>query len=51
MRRVLYVLGMVGLLLGAQQAWAIDYVFPGNLPLGCVDNSGGSYTCGALAGC
>ena len=36
---------LAGLLLGALPAHAIDYVFPGNLPLGCVDNSGGNYSC------
>ena len=36
---------IAGLLLGTLPAHAIDYVFPGNLPLGCVDNSGGNYRC------
>lgn len=29
-------------------AHALDYVFPGNLPAGCVDKTGGHYLCGAL---
>ena len=37
-----------GLLLGALPAHAIDYVFPSSLPLGCVDNSGGNYSCGGM---
>ena len=41
-------LGVMVLLFGVLPAHAIDYVFPGNLPLGCVDNSGGNYECGAL---
>ena len=39
---------IAGLLLGTLPAHAIDYVFPGNLPLGCVDNSGGNYSCGGM---
>ena len=39
---------ITGLLLGTLPAHAIDYVFPGNLPLGCVDNSGGNYSCGGM---
>lgn len=41
-------LGVTGLLLGSLPAHAIDYVFPGNLPTGCIDNTGGNYQCGAL---
>ena len=41
-------LGVTALLFGVLPAHAIDYVFPGNLPVGCVDNSGGNYGCGAL---
>lgn len=36
---------IAGLLLGTLPAHAIVYRFPGNLPLGCVDNSGGNYSC------
>ena len=41
--------GAAVLMVCALPAYALDYVFPGNLPIGCVDNSGGSYACGALA--
>ena len=41
--------GAVVLMMVALPAYALDYVFPGNLPIGCVDNSGGNYACGALA--
>ena len=41
--------GAVVLMMCALPAYALDYVFPGNLPIGCVDNSGGNYACGALA--
>lgn len=47
-RKVWRLLGVSCLLFGALPAQALDYVFPGNLPLGCVDNSGGNYSCGAL---
>ena len=30
-------------------AGAVQYTFPGNLPAGCVDNTGGNYTCSGLA--
>ena len=30
-------------------AGAAQYTFPGSLPTGCVDNTGGNYTCGSLA--
>ena len=36
------------LLASALPAHALDYVFPGSLPIGCVDNAGGNYACGAL---
>ena len=29
-------------------AEAAQYTFPGNLPLGCIDNTGGNYACSAL---
>jgi MSHA biogenesis protein MshQ len=41
-------LGVAGLLLSALPAHALDYVFPGTLPAGCADNSGGSYDCPAM---
>ena len=36
---------IAGLLLGTLPAHAIVYTFPSNLPVGCVDNSGGNYSC------
>ena len=36
------------LCLFALPADAIEYTFPGNLPIGCIDNAGGNYACGAL---
>ena len=41
-------IGAAALLASALPAHALDYVFPGILPIGCVDNSGGNYACGAL---
>lgn len=37
------------LLLLSLPAQAVTYTFPGFLPLGCVDNGGGSYDCGVLS--
>ncbi|NMM28407.1 MAG: hypothetical protein HHJ12_14215 [Glaciimonas sp.] len=47
-RRIFLLVALPVLLLAAVPAQAIDYTFPGALPLGCVDNGGGSYACGAL---
>ena len=42
------ILALLVLCLFALPAQAIDYTFPGMLPLGCVDNANGRYTCAAL---
>ena len=42
------IFALFGLLLGASPAQAIDYTFPGALPVGCVDNANGAYSCSAL---
>lgn len=42
------ILALTFLFLFALPAEAIEYKFPGNLPIGCIDNTGGNYTCGAL---
>lgn len=47
-RWFLLALTLFGLALTASPAQAIDYVFPGFLPIGCA-GSAGSYTCGALS--
>ena len=36
---------LLGMLLAAPAAQAVDYSFPGRLPAGCTDAGGGSYTC------
>jgi len=43
------IFGLALLWLLAWPALAAEYSFPGNLPAGCVDNSGGSYSCNTLA--
>ncbi|MBC7600119.1 MAG: hypothetical protein H7238_14015 [Polaromonas sp.] len=43
------IFGLALLWLFALPALAAEYSFPGNLPVGCVDNSGGSYSCNSLA--
>ncbi|NMM37561.1 MAG: hypothetical protein HHJ09_08605 [Glaciimonas sp.] len=48
-RRIFLLLALPLLLLTALPAQAINYTFPGALPAGCVDNGGGSYTCGAIS--
>lgn len=42
------IFGLALLWLFAWPALAAEYSFPGYLPTGCVDNSGGSYSCNAL---
>ena len=39
----------LGILFGGISVQALDYVFPGNLPVGCVENSVGNYSCGSLS--
>lgn len=39
---------LISLLFFAMPAYAIDYIFPNKLPLGCIDNGNGSYSCAAL---
>ncbi|MBH1985907.1 MAG: hypothetical protein I8H76_01110 [Burkholderiales bacterium] len=51
-RTCLHRVALLGLIVAASMVWALpasaaNYVFPGNLPLGCTGGSG-SYNCGAL---
>ena len=46
-RHVYRLLGLVALILAGQSAQAVNYVFPGALPLGC-SGSNGVYSCGVL---
>jgi hypothetical protein len=47
--RLVALISMLALLLLSLPAQAVTYTFPGSLPAGCVDNGGGSYSCGVLS--
>ena len=48
-RNLLRAIVGIGILFGGVSVQALDYVFPGNLPVGCVEKSVGNYSCGSLS--